>query len=67
VRLNSNKWYQSEVRETSDSKKGSTGTAPCSVMVERAATGTLEFPTLAKGNYHEWALVMKMNLEAMGL
>jgi hypothetical protein len=35
--------------------------------VERAAAGTLEFPTLAKGNYHEWALVMKVNLEAMGL
>jgi hypothetical protein len=53
--------------ETPDGKKGSAGAAPCPVMVERAAAGTLEFPTLAKGNYHEWALVMKVNLEAMGL
>jgi hypothetical protein len=53
--------------ETPDSKKGSVGAAPCPVMVERAAADTLEFPTLAKGNYHEWALVMKVNLEAMGL
>jgi hypothetical protein len=73
VRLGSNKWYQSEVREmstpptTPDSKKGSAGAAPCPVMVERAAASTLEFPTLTKGNYHEWALVMKVNLEAMGL
>jgi hypothetical protein len=73
VRLGSNKWYQSEVREmstppeTPDSKKGSASAAPCPIMVERAAAGTLEFPTLAKGNYHEWALMMKVNLEAMGL
>jgi hypothetical protein len=53
--------------ETPDSKKGSASAAPCPVMVERAAAGTLEFPTLAKGNYHEWALMMKVNLEAMGL
>jgi hypothetical protein len=73
VWLSSNKWYQSEVREmstppeTPKSKKGSAGTAPCPVMVERAAASTLEFLTLVKGNYHEWALVMKVNLEAMGL
>jgi hypothetical protein len=73
VRLGSNNWYQSEVREmstpptTPDSNKGSSGGAPCSGVVERVAAGTLEFPTLAKGNYHEWALVMKVNLEALGL
>jgi hypothetical protein len=36
--------------ETPETKKGSAGTAPCPVMVERATAGTLEFPTLAKGN-----------------
>jgi hypothetical protein len=50
-----------------DINKGSSGGAPCSGVVEHVTAGMLEFPTLAKGNYHEWALVMKVNLEAMGL
>jgi hypothetical protein len=47
--------------------KGSSDGAPCSVVVERVTMGTLEFPKLVKGNYLEWVLVMKVNLEAMNL
>jgi hypothetical protein len=73
VWLSSNKWYQGEVREMSTSsempgnKKGSSDGAPCPVVVERIIAAALEFPKLVKGNYHEWALMMKVNLEAMSL
>jgi hypothetical protein len=36
-------------------------------MSGRGGVRTLEFLKLSKGNYHEWALVVKVNLEAMGL
>ncbi|KAG8053091.1 hypothetical protein GUJ93_ZPchr0001g29702 [Zizania palustris] len=40
-----------------------------SVTAERvvAHTNSVELPLLTKGNYHEWALVMQVSLEAMEL
>jgi hypothetical protein len=49
------------------SKKVSSSGAPCPAVVERVTAGTLEFSMITKGNYYEWALVMKVNLEAMSL
>ncbi|WVZ88962.1 hypothetical protein U9M48_035429, partial [Paspalum notatum var. saurae] len=39
------------------------------VAVERIITSTnsVELPLLTKSNYHEWALVMQVSLEAMEL
>lgn len=40
------------------------------VVVERVvkeATGSVVYPTLTRTNYTEWALVMKVNLQAQGL
>jgi hypothetical protein len=53
--------------KTLGNKKDSSDGVPCLVVVECDVANTLEFPKLAKGNYHEWALVVKVNLEAMGL
>jgi hypothetical protein len=53
--------------ETPGNKKGSSDGAPCPAVVERVTADALEFPKLAKGSYHEWELVMKVNLEAMSL
>jgi hypothetical protein len=53
--------------EMPGNKKGSRDGAPCPSMVERVTVGALEFPKLAKGNYHDWAFVIKVNLEPMSL
>ncbi|WVZ50882.1 hypothetical protein U9M48_002089 [Paspalum notatum var. saurae] len=37
------------------------------VATERAVAGVVEVPLLTRGNYHEWSLVMKVSLEALGL
>ena len=42
-------------------------TTPCPVVVERVTGGVMELPMLTKTNYHEWALVMQVNLEGMEL
>jgi hypothetical protein len=34
---------------------------------ERVTGGTVELPVLTRSNYHEWSLVMKVSLEALGL
>jgi hypothetical protein len=57
----------STLSEMSGKMKGSNDGAPCLAMVEHIATGALEIPKLVKGNYHEWALIMKVNLEALRL
>ena len=52
-----------------DLKAGDSGT-PRTVVVERVVKesgGSVEFPVLTRANYHEWALVMQFNLEALGL
>jgi hypothetical protein len=51
-------------------KKGGNDDAPHPVVVESVVANTsraLEFPKLVKGNYHEWALAVKVKLEAMCL
>jgi hypothetical protein len=41
------------------------GSAPRLVTV--VSTSTVELPMLMSSNYHDWSLVMKVSLEALGL
>ncbi|KAL6633643.1 hypothetical protein ACP70R_026314 [Stipagrostis hirtigluma subsp. patula] len=52
---------------TGDKKGETSGGAPRTVAAERVTGGTVELPMLTKSNYHEWSLVMKVSLEALGL
>uniref|UniRef100_A0A0A9E480 Uncharacterized protein n=1 Tax=Arundo donax TaxID=35708 RepID=A0A0A9E480_ARUDO len=50
--------------------KSSDGGTSRQVTVERIVSNVgavMEFPALTRANYHEWALVMQVNLEALGL
>jgi hypothetical protein len=47
------------------SNKGSLGEASCTVAV--ASVGSVELPMLTRSNNHDWSLVMRMSLEALGL
>jgi len=46
---------------------GGDGSGDGAQVVERVvANGALDLPMLTRANYQEWALVMQVNLEAMG-
>jgi hypothetical protein len=36
-------------------------------LVTVVSTGTVKLPMLMRSNYHDWLLIMKMSLEALGL
>jgi hypothetical protein len=65
-----NIWYQSRMMKIGDSPKGEGEDGwTSSATVERVVPNSsiVELPMLTRANYHQWALVMRVSLEALEL